>query len=61
MFSAYETHVTLVEGDALETFTTLVNYMDLAEIVGLLQALDVPTDKLRGLVCAHALAEAGLD
>lgn len=53
--------VELVQGDALETFGTIVGYTSVSEAVELLQALDVPTPKLRGLVAAHALAEVGLD
>lgn len=53
--------VELVQGDALETFGTIVGYTSVPEVVEMLQSLDVPNQKLRGLVAAHALAEVGLD
>lgn len=53
--------VELADSDSTETFGTLVGYTDREEIVNMLQSLGVPNDKLRGLVCAHALSEAGLD
>lgn len=53
--------VELAGSDETETFGTLVNYIDREEVVNMLQALGVTTDKLRGLVCAHALSEAGLE
>lgn len=61
MYGVYENTVTLADSDQAEIFGTIVGYTSLSEAVELLQALDVTTDKLRGLVCAHALAEAGLD
>lgn len=56
----YDT-VMLADSDVVETFGTLVNYLSVLEVVEMLQALGVTTDKLRGLVCAHALSEAGLE
>lgn len=56
----YDT-VMLADSDTAETFGTLVNYLSVLEVVEMLQALGVTTDKLRGLVCAHALSEAGLE
>lgn len=56
-----EMTVTLVYGDAQDAFANLVGYISMEDAVNLLREVGVDNDKLKGLVCAHALSEVGLD
>lgn len=57
----FTNRVELADSSATDSFEVLTGHLELPEAVSLLQELGVDDDKLRGLVCANALRQAGLD
>lgn len=53
--------VEIADSDHVDYFETLESHLDLDGAVELLVALDVNTEKLKGLVCGWALRKAGLE